>query len=274
MTIRNKFHLQLNIFLSFHQTANFTISDETGHGDELVCSYSSCQKVGIKFRYCGFCKLPVPKRNFHKFHSHSEQIKEQEKSAPKQKTPLLNCKSQSLEETPLCAEISSGSNNHVNKKRNHSEMTQKTLQSCTDPSRSLTIKKEVKPTNEGKNSALELKYQSHEGIPLCTEMSRDIDGPANKKRKRSKTKQKTQDKSKLRKSMEIRKGLLNSLPDSDFDDKNHLQWVELLHERPSKSRKKMSVWLTKVLQVSEACMKSYHSQVDKVSVIKARPDTG
>jgi len=124
-----------------YKTANFSISDKTGHGDELVCSYFDCQKVGIKFRYCGFCKLPVSKRNFSKFHSHSDEVKGKVQSDQKQQSFALNSKPLSIDGTPLCAEISRGFNGPVNKKREHSQMTHKTLDDCKRSSISLEIRK-------------------------------------------------------------------------------------------------------------------------------------
>jgi len=52
------------------QTAYFVISPSIKHGEELICSYEDCRKVGIKFKYCAFCKVPVAKRNFQKRHKH------------------------------------------------------------------------------------------------------------------------------------------------------------------------------------------------------------
>jgi len=52
------------------KTAYFVIPEEVEHGEELICSYYSCRNVGIKFRYCVHCKVPVAKRNFRKRHKH------------------------------------------------------------------------------------------------------------------------------------------------------------------------------------------------------------
>jgi hypothetical protein len=52
------------------KTAYFVISEETKHGEDLVCSYYSCRNGGVKFRYCAHCMAPVAKRNFCRRHDH------------------------------------------------------------------------------------------------------------------------------------------------------------------------------------------------------------
>lgn len=63
------------LFFSFlvtdnFKTAYFVISEDTKHGEDLVCSYFSCRNGGVKFRYCGHCMAPVAKRNFCRRHDH------------------------------------------------------------------------------------------------------------------------------------------------------------------------------------------------------------
>ena len=54
------------------QTAYFEISDQTEHGEGLICSFVECRKAGIKFRYCTVCKDAIAKRNFRNSHHHVE----------------------------------------------------------------------------------------------------------------------------------------------------------------------------------------------------------
>ena len=54
------------------KTAHFRISEDMKHGTELVCSFPSCRRAGIKFCYCAFCQTPVAKRNFRKRHMHDD----------------------------------------------------------------------------------------------------------------------------------------------------------------------------------------------------------
>mmetsp|Transcript_21788 Transcript_21788/g.45820 ORF Transcript_21788/g.45820 Transcript_21788/m.45820 type:complete len:964 (-) Transcript_21788:155-3046(-) len=59
-------------------TAFLTLKPEVNHGDELTCSYPDCQKLGVKFRYCAMCKVPVSKRNFRSRHSHRKSVSGEE----------------------------------------------------------------------------------------------------------------------------------------------------------------------------------------------------
>jgi hypothetical protein len=66
------------------QTARFAISQETNHGEELMCSHRICSNSGIKFFYCAHCDKPVYKRDFARRHSHKdEEKKAKAKSAAK-----------------------------------------------------------------------------------------------------------------------------------------------------------------------------------------------
>ncbi|KAL7472272.1 hypothetical protein ACHAXS_012605 [Conticribra weissflogii] len=55
-------------------TACLTLKAHIKHGDDLTCSDLDCQKLGVKFRYCAHCKVPVSKRNFGRRHSHRKSI--------------------------------------------------------------------------------------------------------------------------------------------------------------------------------------------------------
>lgn len=46
------------------KTAYFVISPSTQHGDDLVCSYESCNDAGSKFSFCAYCSVPVARRGF------------------------------------------------------------------------------------------------------------------------------------------------------------------------------------------------------------------
>lgn len=83
------------LLLCATQTAYFEISDKTEHGAELVCSHQTCRNNGIKFRYCAYCKSPMPKRNFKKLHAH----KELEENGTKRSTPDTELVHQSLGQT-------------------------------------------------------------------------------------------------------------------------------------------------------------------------------
>ena len=52
------------------QAAYFIISDETRHGDKLLCSYEGCKKDGSRFRYCAACRAAVATCNFTTRHNH------------------------------------------------------------------------------------------------------------------------------------------------------------------------------------------------------------
>ena len=52
------------------QAAYFIISDETRHGDKLLCSYEGCKKDGSRFRYCAACLAAVATCNFTTRHNH------------------------------------------------------------------------------------------------------------------------------------------------------------------------------------------------------------
>jgi len=62
-------HVDGNAILTFCGTCDGKI-----HGAELECSYAGCRTQGPKFRYCGFCKSAVSKRNFRKRHAHGMQF--------------------------------------------------------------------------------------------------------------------------------------------------------------------------------------------------------
>ena len=59
-------HVDDNAILAFCGNCN----DGKIHGAELECNYAACRAQGPKFRYCGFCKSAVSKRNFRKRHAH------------------------------------------------------------------------------------------------------------------------------------------------------------------------------------------------------------
>ncbi|KAG7350712.1 hypothetical protein IV203_010072 [Nitzschia inconspicua] len=54
------------------KTAVLRIPPDVKHGHGLVCSHEGCQRKGIKFLYCVFCKTPVAKANFGNRHKHGE----------------------------------------------------------------------------------------------------------------------------------------------------------------------------------------------------------
>mmetsp|Transcript_99080 Transcript_99080/g.285876 ORF Transcript_99080/g.285876 Transcript_99080/m.285876 type:complete len:468 (-) Transcript_99080:240-1643(-) len=54
------------------KNAYFIITQDTAHGEDLVCSYPECQAAGSKFRYCKVCRIPISKRNFYQKHSHPD----------------------------------------------------------------------------------------------------------------------------------------------------------------------------------------------------------
>jgi len=58
-------HVDGNAILTFCGNCDGKI-----HGAEMECSYPGCRSQGPKFRYCGFCKSAVSKRNFRKRHAH------------------------------------------------------------------------------------------------------------------------------------------------------------------------------------------------------------
>jgi len=76
------------------KTAYFIIPPNIEHGDELLCSFTSCKSAGAKFRYCLHCKVPVAKRNFRNRHKHgnmgmSDKGKKKELEALKTEEPSL-----------------------------------------------------------------------------------------------------------------------------------------------------------------------------------------
>lgn len=54
--------------------AFFIVTQDTKHGDHLVCSFPKCRNGGVKFRYCSVCRIPVAQRNFYRRHSHQDII--------------------------------------------------------------------------------------------------------------------------------------------------------------------------------------------------------
>mmetsp|Transcript_99081 Transcript_99081/g.285883 ORF Transcript_99081/g.285883 Transcript_99081/m.285883 type:complete len:462 (-) Transcript_99081:801-2186(-) len=54
------------------KNAYFIITQDTAHGEDLVCSYPECQAAGSKFRYCKVCRIPIAQRNFYQKHSHAD----------------------------------------------------------------------------------------------------------------------------------------------------------------------------------------------------------
>eukprot|EP00429_Kryptoperidinium_foliaceum_P029015 CAMPEP_0176128440 /NCGR_PEP_ID=MMETSP0120_2-20121206/64902_1 /TAXON_ID=160619 /ORGANISM="Kryptoperidinium foliaceum, Strain CCMP 1326" /LENGTH=286 /DNA_ID=CAMNT_0017463537 /DNA_START=204 /DNA_END=1064 /DNA_ORIENTATION=+ len=54
------------------KNAYFIVTEKTGHGDKLVCSYPECAAAGSKFRYCTVCRIPISQRNFYQNHSHAD----------------------------------------------------------------------------------------------------------------------------------------------------------------------------------------------------------
>jgi len=49
------------------------VSDDTRHGEELLCSHSACRHSGIRFLWCAFCESPAYKRGFSKRHTHASE---------------------------------------------------------------------------------------------------------------------------------------------------------------------------------------------------------
>ena len=40
------------------------VTEDTEHGEGLVCSFPTCRNAGIKFRYCKFCNDAIARRSF------------------------------------------------------------------------------------------------------------------------------------------------------------------------------------------------------------------
>jgi len=59
-------HTSTNAILTFPTECEYF------HGAKLQCSYPSCQKDGVKFRYCKPCNKAVGRRHFGTKHSHPE----------------------------------------------------------------------------------------------------------------------------------------------------------------------------------------------------------
>jgi len=82
--VAGKYHQKMTIVVSCRargmpvehnpKTAYFRISGDMKHGTELMCSFPSCRRAGVKFCYCAFCQTPVAKRNFRKRHMHDDLI--------------------------------------------------------------------------------------------------------------------------------------------------------------------------------------------------------
>lgn len=81
----------MSSLLLFSQTAYLEIPKDAVHGLHLLCSHPACRAVGVKFRYCYYCKKPVTKQNFRSRHLHADLgAKEKNKStAPRPMLPLL-----------------------------------------------------------------------------------------------------------------------------------------------------------------------------------------
>lgn len=74
------------------------------HGLHLLCSHPSCRSVGVKFRYCYYCKKPVTKQNFRSRHLHAD-LAEKEKnkaSEPQPMMPLLPANATDSMCLPVC----------------------------------------------------------------------------------------------------------------------------------------------------------------------------
>lgn len=54
------------------KTAHFVVTHNMAHGADLICSYDSCRKSGVKFKFCAVCQMPVAKRSFRNRHKHGD----------------------------------------------------------------------------------------------------------------------------------------------------------------------------------------------------------
>lgn len=69
-------------------TAFLEIPNDAVHGLHLLCSHPTCRAVGVKFRYCYFCKKPVTKQNFRSRHLHAD-LAEKEKNKTSAAQPMM-----------------------------------------------------------------------------------------------------------------------------------------------------------------------------------------
>lgn len=79
---------QINSLLPLSQTAFLEIPNDAVHGLHLLCSHPTCRGVGVKFRYCYFCKKPVTKQNFRSRHLHAD-LAEKEKNKKSAAQPMM-----------------------------------------------------------------------------------------------------------------------------------------------------------------------------------------
>eukprot|EP00526_Cylindrotheca_closterium_P018514 CAMPEP_0113610724 /NCGR_PEP_ID=MMETSP0017_2-20120614/5179_1 /TAXON_ID=2856 /ORGANISM="Cylindrotheca closterium" /LENGTH=369 /DNA_ID=CAMNT_0000519631 /DNA_START=323 /DNA_END=1432 /DNA_ORIENTATION=- /assembly_acc=CAM_ASM_000147 len=86
-------------------TAYVEIPKDAVHGLHLLCSHPACRSVGVKFRYCYYCKKPVTKQNFRSRHLHADlaEKEKQKTTAPQPIMPLLPTTSAS---GPVCLPVS------------------------------------------------------------------------------------------------------------------------------------------------------------------------
>lgn len=234
------------------RTAHFIIPRDIQHGQDLVCSYPACRDLGVKFRYCLFCRVPVAKRNFCLRHSHSDDVLQPAK-AYKKKVPAT-----------ICVEIDAKSPEKPRKMLSRSDRDdlqagKATSEAQMEPRKSTAKKRKSRHNRSSRDSKVQVRSEGY--VDETMSIRRNRRDHQNRKKKRSRrdvseppqyadskldsnvvneSSSSKQQKKKTKRAIE------------EIDDRRLLMWSSLLGKRPVVDNDDdMSKWLMKVMAISD-----------------------
>jgi hypothetical protein len=236
------------------QTAFFLIPRSIQHGEDVICSRTyekrpiefagrimnkssypfvslllfikdpACRKAGVKFRFCSFCETPVAKRNFGRRHTHAGES-------------LPNKQDKMSDEATTSTEAAVAPPDKANSRKRWNEQYE------NDQDHKQPSKKQQRQEEES-------------GIPKSIGNRRSDDSPSSGE---------TDSTSGSGIDVQRQDDPNRQAVFQNFDPPRQEAWITLLNQRPDSSdRRAMSVWVRKILVVSD--IQQPLSRLDDISV--------